>query len=355
MDYVAENDKLYKNNGERKSFQWQVWPYCNNKCKFCFLGEANSQYIKERQLTSLRDLGKAIDSLDFTKYNNISLIGGEFFQGQLDDAETRDLFFSVIRKIFQLYVDKKIGSMWLTCTLTKGNQEHLYQLLDLAEEMKVLPVEGYGASGIWLCTSWDPKGRFHTEEFKKNWEFHVKNIQTKYPWIKFNTTIILQKAFIDMYLRGKFSPKAFMKEYNTTLFYMQPCLVGITDMMIEAEHSEKMSDADFAKKWLELKQAFQEKYEFFPKRRDFVKFLNKYYLEDRDTFDKLFNIKYRSDEIHLNINSEDHDRVVSRSKDGAAPEECFPPPLKCGHVYNYAPYIDSNHCCICDKEMIIGM
>ena len=79
METLTEDDKLYINNNERKSFQWQVWPYCNNHCKFCFLGEANSQYIKKRQLTSLIDLNKAIDNLDFTKYNNISLIGGEFF------------------------------------------------------------------------------------------------------------------------------------------------------------------------------------------------------------------------------------------------------------------------------------
>ena len=177
---LTDDEKLYTNNTGRKSFQWELWQYCNSLCDFCYLGEENRIHNKARQLQSLVDLNLAIDQMDFNKYNNISLIGGEFFQGQLDDAEKRDLFFSVIRKIFQLYVDKKIGSMWLTCTLTKGNQEHLYQLLDLAEEMKVRPAEGYGASGIWLCTSWDPKGRFHTEEFKKNWEFHVKNIQGKY-------------------------------------------------------------------------------------------------------------------------------------------------------------------------------
>lgn len=355
MTEINENDKLYMNNKVRKSFQWQVWPYCNNKCKFCFLGEANSQYIKERQHTSLNDLSKAIDNLDFNIYNNISLIGGEFFQGQLDDPETHDLFFSVIKKIFQLYVKKKIGSMWITCTLTIGNQKHLYELLDLANEMGVYPIEGYNSSGLWLCTSWDAKGRFHTKELQRNWENNMLNIKEQYPWIKFNTTIILQKAFIDLYLNNKFKPKKFMEKFHTSIFYMQPCLVGITEMMLQSESGETLEGKAFDDHWLELKRNFQEQYELFPERKNFIKFLTKYYKEDKDSFMKLFNIKYRSDEIHLNINSEAHDRVVARIKDGEGPEESFPPAMKCNHVYNYAPYIDSNHCCICDKNAIVEL
>ena len=48
-----------------------------------------------------------------------------------------------MRKIFQLYVDKKIGSMWITATLINENQDDLYELLDLAESMGVFPNENY--------------------------------------------------------------------------------------------------------------------------------------------------------------------------------------------------------------------
>ena len=348
---MLENE-LYVNNKKRKSFQWQVWTYCNNGCRFCFLGKENRKNIKERQLKSLNDLNDAIDNLNFNEYNNISLIGGEFFQGQLEDKEIRTLFFNTIKKIFQLYVDKKIGSIWITCTLTSTNQDDLYYLLDMADDMKVHPVEEYGASGLWLCTSWDTDGRFHTTEKKNNWEYHIKNIKAKYPWIKLNTTIILQDAFLDLYLNNEFKPKKFMKEFNTSVFYMQPCLEGITELMVENEEEEKTYTGDFSDYWLKLKQEFQKKYKFFPERNKFIRFLTKYYNEDRDTYDKLFNIKFRSDEIHININSEDHDRTIGRVKDGNGPEECFPPAMKCGHIYNYAPYINSNHCCICDRDAI---
>ena len=109
---------------------------------------------------------------------------------------------------------------------------------------------------------------------------------------------------------------------------------------------------DFDDYWMKLKCDANKKYELFPKREQFIKFLIKYYNEDYESFIRLFNIDFRSDEIHLNINSENSDRTISRIKDGTAPEESFPPVMKCGHVYNYASYIDSNHCCICDRNII---
>ena len=112
-----------------------------------------------------------------------------------------------------------------------------------------------------------------------------------------------------------------MKKFNTSIFYMQPCLAGITEMMLQNECGELRTGDDFDDFWLKLKADANEKYEFFPERKQFIKFLIKYYNEDYESFIKLFNIHYRSDEIHLNINSEDHDRIISRVKDGSSPEE----------------------------------
>lgn len=353
MQVLSECDKLYTNNTGRKSFQWELWQYCNSFCKFCYIGEENKVYNKDRQLTSLEDLSRAIDLLDYNEYNNISIIGGEFFQGQLDDKEIHDKFFYVIEKIFKKYVEKKIGSMWLSVTLTIGGQKHLYELLDLAERMKVFPVDAYPASGLWLCTSWDSVGRFHIDKMKQNWEFHMKNIKKKYPWIKFNTTIILQQDFIEKYLRGEFIPKQFMKEFNTMLFYKQPGVPSRPETVKYLENTSKFTKS-FDECWIEEKKELNEevfKFQFFPKRSTFLKFLYKYYKDDRDTFDRLFNIKYRSDELHRNFNYEEHDISMRRYKDTVA-EEQNAIVLPCGHLYYYATYMDSNKCCICDKEFV---
>ena len=345
-----EDFKLYTNNTGKKSFQWELWQYCNSLCTFCYLGEDNRIHNKERQLQSMIDLTKAIDNMDFNEYNNISLIGGEFFQGQLDDPEIHDKFFEIITRIFQLYVDKKIGSMWLTCTLTLGDQKHLYELLDLANSMGVFPVEEYGSSGLWLCTSWDAKGRFHSSKMEENWNFHMKNIKKKYPWIKFNTTIILQQEFIDMYLENKFRVSSFMKEYSTTVFFKQcgipsslhktldfPDNIEITDDLIK-EAAKKKFNKDF--------------FVFYPTRDSFLRFLKKFYIEEQEYYDRLFNISYRSDELHRYFLQDEHDRTHQRFKREYGIEETGVKVLPCGHSDVYTPYIDSNRCCLCDRNII---
>lgn len=353
----TEDELLYLNNVGRKSYQWELWQYCNSLCKFCYLGEDNRIYNKARQITSLKDLDKAIDNLDFTKYNNISLIGGEFFQGQLDDKEVHDLFFKVLKKIFQLYLDKKIGAMWITCTMTIGNQKHLYELLDLAESMKVFPVEEYGSSGLWLCTSWDAAGRFHTPQMEENWKYHMKNIKKKYPWIKFNTTIILQQKFIDMYMNDEFVLQDFVNEYQTTLFFKQ---CGVKDYKL-SELGLNITKEDCIRdpKLLDVismtrKKKAQEFYgfDFLPRREDFIEFLIKFYKKDREYADRLFNIKYRSDELHRNFVYHDHDDTNFRFKNGVGAEEKGVGTLPCGHTETYACYIDSTACCICDKLVV---
>ena len=356
----TEDDKLYTNNTGRKSFQWELWQYCNSLCKFCYLGKENRIHNKERQIRSLIDLSLAIDNLDYAKYNNISLIGGEFFQGQLDDKETHDLFFNDIKKIFQKYLDKKIGSMWITCTLTLGDQKHLYEMLNLAESMGVLPKKEYGASGIWLCTSWDSTGRFHKAEMKENWEYHMKNIKEKYPWIKFNTTIILQKSFIEMYLKNEFVPKKFTKEYSTTLFFKQCGIppAAFESLGIEEEEAREQDNKEVRKAMFESKMdakiEFQKKFEFFPTRNEFIKFLIKFYRDDKNYFDRLFNIMYRSDELHRNFIKNEHDIINLRSKESIGPEESGKDTLPCGHTDTYAAYIDNDCCCICDRNAIAG-
>lgn len=359
FENLTKEERLYTNNTGRKSFQWELWQYCNSLCDFCYLGEENRIHNKERQIQSIKDLNLAIDNMDFNKYNNISLIGGEFFQGQLNDPEVHDLFFDTIKKIFKCYQDKKIGSMWFTCTLTLGDQKHLYELLDLADSMNIHPKEEYGASGLWLCTSWDAAGRFHTPGMQENWEYHMKNIKQKYPWIKFNTTIILQQAFVDMYLEGKFSAKQFMKDFNTTLFFKQCGIPPFEpedldlpegmdiDTTDPVEHAHVL---DVVK--MKAKQRVNSKFTFFPTRHSFIKFLIKFYNEDRECYDRLFNIIYRSDELHRNFIKNEHDVKNDRYKTDYGPEETGKECLPCGHTETYAAYIDNNACCICDRNMV---
>ena len=95
-------------------------------------------------------------------------------------------------------------------------------------------------------------------------------------------------------------------------------------------------------------------FDFFPTRASFIKFLRKYAAEDIDTYDRLFNIQYRADELHRNFNDDFEAKANHRFKDVACESDSKQDSLlnTCGHILNYAPYIDSEMCCICDRDVI---
>ena len=351
---LPEDDLLYYNNYGRRSYQWEMWAMCNNLCSYCYLGTDNRHTDKVRQMQSLTDCHKAIDNLDTRIYNNISIIGGDFWQGQLDDPEVHDSFMALMEKCAKLYADKKIGSLWITCTMTIGDQHHLYEMLDIFERYKAFPDERYGSSGLWLCTSWDAEGRFHTPDRKANWEYHMKNIHKLYPWVKFNCTIILMEKFLQMYLDGEWSPKKFMEEFHTYLFFKQIGLGEIPQDIPEGKIVDDPKDKIGAYRAGKYYVNKTLGYTFAPHRETMLKFLRKYAIEDPDTYDRLFNIRYRADELHRNYNERDHDVKTTRNKNAANETDASIENVlnTCGHMINYAPYVDSDKCCICDKKAI---
>lgn len=363
---ATEEEVLYSNNLGKRSFQWELWQCCNNLCSFCYIGKDNKRTDKERQLKSLQDLKLALSELDFDEYNNISLIGGEFFQGQLADEDVRRNFFEIITTIAHLYASKKIGSIWISATLTIGNQEDLYEMIEIFNKAGVRPHPDYGSSGLWICTSWDAEGRFHSDKARENWEFHMKNLRERYPWVKKNTTIILMQKMCEMYISGEYSPHKFMEEFDTALFYKTPGLTqqsyygvdDLPDMLVCAEEGRIPEYMTKIKKKLQKEIGFQ----FFPDRRTFRAFLLKYAKEDADTYDKLFNVTYRADELYRNYNDVQDSCELDRNKysnfESNERYECIINPecrietFNKKHTTMYANYSDCNTCMMCDKNQI---
>lgn len=356
-----ENNELYLNNYKRKSFQWEIWSYCNQKCMYCYNGALNLDTVEQRQLTSISDLNKALDTLDFKKYNNVSIIGGEMFQGECHTEKVaKDLLDTLIR-IARLYNEKKLGSIWITCTLTRKKQDVLFEWLDYCKENNLLLQNSeYGSSGLWLCTSWDIKGRFHNEEQEKTWHNNMKSIKDKYPFVKYNTTIILMEPFLQAYIDGTFSLKKFSKEYDTTFFFKQPSYTQYIEPGVRGWDNDITHDDLYFSVAKKCREEINKEFgfNFFPRREVVIKFLRKL-LHDEGIYiyDRLFNIRYRSDELHRNLNYDEHDQTNFRFKDSAS-EACEDDPQmvnKCGHISNYTFYVDSNKCCACDKKMILDM
>ena len=326
---------------EKKVIQFEVWNECNNNCAFCsnrYIQSYSSQQ-KLRMLDIVQD--KLMTSDIYEKYNTIAFIGGEFFQGQLRDFQVRSKFFDILQIVSQKFNEGRLENFWITATLTSPNQDDLYSFLNIMKNHEK----------IWICTSYDTIGRFHTDASKKAWNDNIQFIKKYYPKANINVTSILTGAFVDEYLDGQFNIKDFCNEHFCTWYSKPP--------MIPQDY--KGSKADFNRDILP---------NFFPSRSRFLQFLFKFRSNESEfDYDKLFNMELRSDSfvrangdlidvtdrqkdqsIEVVRETKSDDFISSEYKDKVDAVDMSNG--KCKHNSGYTPYVDSDACFFCDKEMI---
>ena len=322
----------------KKQMQFELWDECNSKCTFCHLCNKNNITPNETKLNMIQDTLDKISNLSiYDEYDTIGFIGGEFFQGQLNTPEIKSKFMELMKKTAWLYEHNYIKHVWIYATLTIGDQKDLYETLNLFNKKDEL----------WILTSYDTIGRFHTQKMLDNWDYHMKNIHKLYPEIKFNITSILTGDFIEKYLNNEINFTQMMEEYHCSLFFKVPALQK------EYYHTNKeMND----------KIGY-----FFPTRDLFLEFLSKFrQTEHPDLWNKLFNIEYRADTLYCKENGDDIE--ITRSKDNnymeiiidnttnkqliRDKEKQMDYIMDCGHLSTYNSYVDEDGCAICDKLMI---
>ena len=196
-----------------KSLQFELWRECNNLCKMCFLGLENRTTPKATKLESLQE---AIDmTLDFNG-EIIAIIGGEFFQGQINDPEVHKKFYEFVSIVINKLNKEEIKSSWVTATLTDEKPKHLVEFLDYVKK------NWNGNGTLFICTSYDTIGRFHTEQKRLNWMENMDLIHKTDPRIKLNTTMILTNDLMETYLNNKIDFTDFSLKFNTSLMIKHP-------------------------------------------------------------------------------------------------------------------------------------
>jgi hypothetical protein len=312
-----------------KTIQFELWEECNNHCTFCYLGSDNLHTPDDIKLNSLKNAYDKISDLsNYPEYNTISYLGGEFFQGQLNTPEIHDNFMKLMQKTAQLMIDGYVDECWIYVTLTIGDQHDLYEMLEYFK-----PV----SNKLWILTSYDTDGRFHSQKMEDNWKYHMNNIRKMYPDIKFNITTILSSDCIRKYLNNEISFQEMGEEYNATFFFKQVGCQDITPQEYNIVHNT----------------------DFVPTRKLFLQFLAKFKEQETDImWDKLCNIQYRADLLYRNGNNmEDAMMENIRHKDRGAEIEIHSEKHKaetevaeCGHLKGYHAYSDCDGCILCDKN-----
>lgn len=312
-----------------RQLQFEVWQDCNSHCDFCYLkGYPHIRTDDEFKLQRLNYvIEKVSDESIIKDYDVISLIGGEFFQGQLNNPLVNKKWYELIDKLAELQRLGKIKQIWILCSLLIGKQPDLYKTIDRIPDK----------SNLWIATSWDSNGRFKGHMLE-TWEYHMNKIHELWPEIMLNTTIILTQHFITQYLNDEINLLDFRAKFHTDI-YMKPCAVA-PNVSIDEVRKEK---ADYAK----IDPLF------FPKRSDFQQFLFKVKnCEPEGTFAYLFDVHRRCDDILRLAKDGITPFEQTRGKNLRIQAETDSQINTCGHSTYYCIYSDSDACCLCDKQEI---
>ena len=264
--------------------QIRLWEDCNNNCSFCSLGVQKGHLLLESKISRIK---KLIDVSDDT----ISLIGGEFFEGQLFGCE--NIWLKTISK--------------LSCNRLFISANLIHQQYLLKETLAIRP-------DILLCTSYDTVGRFHTNSLRLNWLERVGNLIPNV----FCTIIPTQDIFSDIFIDKI------------------PCDINLCEPHLGISWLRSVDKSNYHENLVSENKIFN-----LPKRRDFLTWLSKR--------PKLVNRLLHYRECHFNdIISFDRENNFCYEEKNRFHNQDFIAP--CGHPWFSRCYADSDNCLLCDLE-----
>lgn len=262
--------------------QFELWKDCSLGCKFC----CNKNQPKIDKIESLHYVLDILNSEEIKNYNEIGLIGGEFFNGELDNPEVYTLFNKILETISLLDFDKIYITTALMFDLTK-----FLNFVSILKNLKLI-------DKTLICTSYDTKYRFYTKEREELWKNNMKFLCKNFPELRVHTEIILTQSFINEVLENRFNICEFEKEFNTKIDFIEPSSgLGYYDKI---EASNEMPD-------------------FFPTKSSFIQFLKKSIENNWINLDTFLSMELRSNKLYFIA---DGKRMVAdnrREGDGKCP------------------------------------
>lgn len=257
----------------RKSFiQFELWKDCKQGCKFC-CNKGQKPVNKAESCNYVLDI---LNNLTPCQYSYIGLIGGEFFNGEMELHMNH--FFKIMRRIAELKPEKVL----IATSLIYNMEDYLIPVLKAVKEQYNL------TDKIVLCTSWDIKGRFHSPEQVYLWESNMKRLQEEFPEVERHIEIILTQAFIDLVNQGNFSIKDMETKYDSRIDFIEPA-----SGLYYKDKEECQTDIPY----------------FFPTKSSFIQFLQN--VEGETDLNQMLSMESRSETLYYIA---DRERKVAKNR-----------------------------------------
>lgn len=256
---------MYLNN-----IQFELWKNCTNGCDFCF-NKGLPCCTKEDKIRILKEVKYRLERLNYEYYDKIGFIGGELFGNQIKDEEVFKEFYKLFELCIYLLQDKKINQINFTSNLLAEDNSRMYQILDLIKLSGLL-------NRFELCTSYDTKYRFHTEEKEKIWHYNMLYIKQNYPELQTHIEILPTQDFCEECLSGEFNYEWFKETYDSAIDYSD------------------LNSGFYYKDKFEMEEHVPG---FFPKRATFLKWVNTGLKEDWFRIEDICNYNVFFNELYM--------------------------------------------------------
>ena len=249
--------------------QFQLWRDCSCNCDFCMNKNIADMISKEQALSYYLSI---INNKEIDKYDQIGIIGGEFFNKELKNPKVKALFYqfqdSVINKITTGIVTK----FYLASSLLFKDLSEICSYLDRFDTL---------ISKVLLCTSYDTKYRFKNNQAEALWKKNLSYLQSKYKSLRIHVEIIVTQDFIQKVLNNQFNVSDFENKYKVKVDFIEP---SVNYTCTKEQFIKILPD-------------------FLPKREAFLAFLKKGLLEKQFSLDEFFNPKLHANTIYMHLNN----------------------------------------------------
>ena len=217
-----------------------LWNHCNNRCTFCY-----NQTLYHLPLNIKEHLQICNDMLNsnfMENFNYLRLLGGELFDGSIDQLGIRNEFFKILETCIKLIKEGKLDKLNFLTNLIYADNKDLRDTLKLFDDNGLI-------DHIDMSSSYDIVGRF-SEVSEKWWWNNIKWLGEVYPQLHVDVGIIMTQPFITTVT------KEWIDEFYKKSEYR--CEIKLNELDTALIKNSKI-DSPFSN--------------LFPKRHDFLKFL----------------------------------------------------------------------------------
>ena len=279
--------------------QIRPWEDCKNNCTFCYLKHFPCRKTSTQQ-KKLR-LKKTQDFFLQLKPERIGLIGGEFFEGQLQGCESE--WFDLLNAFSHIS-----NEIYITANLIHEQ----YLLKETIEKLQ---------RKLIICTSYDQVGRFHSKEEREAW---------------FRRVDLLHKECVNVFCTCIATQDFFQASYELPAWLD----VNLCDPHISPEWSIEVDKQNYNANLIAANECFN-----LPKRQSAVRWLSKH----MDVAKRY--VHYKADHSDALYAFDANNNMFAVAKERL--ESDYFINEKCGHPHFCQCYADSKKCMMCDAEAVV--